>query len=156
MNRGGGQWLAVALALALGAFAPAAARAAQDGGSVGLVKTVRGEAWVETHGRLEVAAPGTRIHAASVIRTGGGDSAVGLALKDNTLISLGPGAELSVDEFRFAPVSGALALVVRLARGSLEFVSGAIARLRPESVIVNTPTASLGVRGTRFLVRTGE
>lgn len=157
MNRGGGHVLAVALALALWALAPAAARAAQDGGgSVGLVKTARGEAWVETDGRTEIAAPGTRIHATSVIRTGGGDSAVGIALKDNTLISLGPGAELRVDEFRFAPASGALALVLRLGRGSLEFVSGAIARLRPEAVIVNTPTASLGVRGTRFLVRTDE
>lgn len=157
MNRGGRHSLAVALALTLWALAPVQARAAGNGGeSVGLVKTVRGEAWVESDGRSEAAVPGTRIHAASVIRTGGGDSAVGVALKDNTLISLGPGAELSVDEFRFAPASGALALVVRLARGSVEFVSGAIARLRPEAVIVNTPTASLGVRGTRFLVRTGE
>lgn len=156
MNRGSDTFLAVVLALVLFALAPAPTRADDDSGSAGVVKTVRGQAWIERGERSEAAAPGTRVHAGSVIRTGDGDSAVGVALKDDTLISLGPGAELRLDEFRFAPASGALALVVRIARGSLEFVSGAIARLRPEAVLVNTPTASLGVRGTRFLVRIDE
>jgi len=156
MNRGSDSLLAVALALILWTLAPAPTRAEDEGAPAGVVKTVRGQAWIERGERSEAAAPGTRVHAGSVIRTGGGDSAVGVALKDDTLISLGPGAELRLDEFRFAPASGALALVVRIARGSLEFVSGAIARLRPEAVLVNTPTALLGVRGTRFLVRIDE
>ena len=39
-----------------------------------------------------------------------------------------------------------------MARGTAIYSSGKIGKLSPESVKVNTPTATVGVRGTRFII----
>ena len=126
-----------------------------SGAAAGYLKTVRGDVRVITGGQALVARPGTAVQVGSVIRTGP-DASVGLALKDNTLIALGPGSELSLDEYSYAPATGSLALVASIRRGTMEFVSGMIVRLRPQSAAIRTPTSTIGVRGTRFLVRVDE
>jgi hypothetical protein len=35
----------------------------------------------------------------------------------------------------------------------LHYISGVIAKLKPEAVTVKTPSAIIGVRGTHFLVK---
>lgn len=157
MRRARRQTIAFAAWLAIGAGTLAApAHAENAAASIGTVKSVRGQAWIVIGARTETAAPGARLYEGSALRTGPGESTIGIALKDNTLISLGPSSEISLDEYRFAPAEGALALVVGMTRGTMEFLTGMIARLRPDAVVVNTPTGTLGVRGTRFLVKLEE
>jgi hypothetical protein len=43
-----------------------------------------------------------------------------------------------------------------LKRGTLAVVSGKLAKQSPDAMKVRTPAAVLGVRGTEFLVRTGD
>jgi hypothetical protein len=144
---------ALALAALFSLLAPTLqARAAEQSASIGIVKTVRGEAWVIAAGMPTAASPGARLTQGSIVRTGAA-GAIGMTLKDGTILALGPESELLLDDFQFAPASGALSLAIALVRGTLEFVSGAIARLRPEAVRIQTPSATLGVRGTRFLVK---
>ena len=38
-------------------------------------------------------------------------------------------------------------------KGTLNYVSGVIARLRPDAVSVDTPTGTIGVRGTQFVAK---
>ena len=147
---------AIAFAALLGLAALAApARAAEPGQSIGIVKTVDGDAWVVADGDRTPATPGTPLVRGCVVRTGP-TGAVGMMLKDNTVLAIGPNSELLLDDFRYAPASGALGLVIGMLRGTLEYVSGGIARLRPESVSIQTPSATLGVRGTRFLLKVDE
>ena len=68
-------------------------------------------------------------------------------------MSFGPDTELTVDEYLYAPAQGQLQLTTKLARGSLNYVSGVIAKLKPEAVQVKTPTGIIGVRGTQFVAR---
>ncbi len=131
------------------------AGAAETSATIGVVKTVQGEAWVATQGVQAAATPGTRLTRGCVVRTGA-SGAIGMTLKDGTILALGADSELVLDDYQYAPASGAFGLVIGMVRGSLEFVSGAIARLRPESVRVQTPSATLGVRGTHFLVKVEE
>ena len=119
---------------------------------VGYVKTVTGDAWVTTTGQRINAAPGTPILVGSHLRTAPG-ATLGITFKDNTLMSFGPDTELTVDEFLYAPAQGQLQLTTRLARGSLNYVSGVIAKLKPEAVQVKTPTGIIGVRGTQFVAK---
>jgi hypothetical protein len=42
---------------------------------------------------------------------------------------------------------------MRIARGLVAYVSGRIAKLAPDSVRLETPSAILGVRGTRMVIR---
>ena len=63
---------------------------------------------------------------------------------------------MTVDEFVYAPAQREGRLSTRLARGTLNYVSGAIARHQPENVQVRTPTGTIGIRGTHFVVEVDE
>ncbi len=123
--------------------------------TVGTVKTVTGEAWVITTGQRVKAKVGTDVHLGSQLKTAKASS-MGVTFKDNTLMSFGPDTEMTVDEYLFAPAQGQLKLGTRLDKGSLNYVSGLIAKLKPEAVTVKTPTGTIGVRGTQFLVNVEE
>ena len=65
----------------------------------------------------------------------------------------GPNSEMSIESFLFNPADKQLSFITRLIRGTFSFISGQIAKLAPKKVILQTPDATLGVRGTKFLVK---
>ena len=132
--------------------AAAAATAQTAPAAVGYVKTVTGEAWVSTAGLRAKAAPGTPVMIGSQLKTLA-DASLGVTFKDNTVMSFGPDTELTVDEYLYAPAQGQLRLGTSLVKGSLNYVSGVIAKLKPEAVTVKTPTGIIGVRGTQFVAK---
>jgi hypothetical protein len=81
-----------------------------------------------------------------------GDGRLGVILQDGTRLGLGPNTELKIDQFVYEPAEGKFALLVRLTRGVLAYVSGRIARLAPDAVTVETPVGVVGLRGTHFAV----
>lgn len=119
---------------------------------VAFVKTVTGDAFVTTNGQAVKAAPGVPVQVGSELRTEPG-ATLGITFKDNTLMSFGPRTTFVVDTFTYAPAEGKLGLAGSLTRGTLNYVSGIIAKLRPESVSVKTPTGVIGVRGTEFVAK---
>jgi hypothetical protein len=125
-------------------------QAAED--PAGSVKNVSGEAAV-IRGKTppRPLKPGDRIYEKDVLTTGK-NAALGVILRDNTTLGLGPDSRLVVERFLFAPASGGLAQALRLSRGSLAAVSGEIVKLNPEVARVETPVCSVGIRGTHFLV----
>jgi hypothetical protein len=130
---------------------PESAEAAQ-GLPVGFVKTVTGQAFIVTNGRPKPANIGSPVMVGSIIKTAT-NSTLGVAFKDSTLMSFGPETELRVEEYLYAPTEGKLRFGSNLVRGTLNYVSGVIAKLKPEGVTVNTPTGMIGVRGTHFAVK---
>ncbi len=123
-----------------------------DEAVIGYVKTVRGQAFVVTAGKPVNAAVGTPVMTGSVIRTGT-HASLGITFKDNTVMSFGPDTEMTVDQYVYAPNKGNLKLGASLAKGTLAYLSGAIGKIKPEAVSVKTPTGTIGVRGTYFVVR---
>lgn len=126
--------------------------AARDRESVGSLRTMRGEVFLTRDGAERAITKPERVYEGDLLRTGAGGSA-GLLLKDDTSIALGPNSRVALEQFRFAPTEGRLGLVVRCFRGTMAFISGLIAKLSPASVRVETPVATVGVRGTSFLVK---
>lgn len=124
-------------------------------GAVGFVKTVKGDAYVVSKGQQIKASVGTQIVAGDVLKTGSGSS-MGVTFKDNTVMSFGPDTELTVDDYIYAPSKGNLKLGATIKKGTLAYLSGAIAKLKPEAVSVRTPTGTIGVRGTHFVVKVTE
>lgn len=120
--------------------------------AIGYVKTVSGEAWVSSAGQRARAQPGTPIVLGSQLKTAT-NGAMGVTFKDNTVMSFGPDTELTVDDYLYAPAQGQLRLGSRLGQGSLNYVSGVIAKLKPDAVTVKTPAGIIGVRGTQFLLK---
>ena len=86
----------------------------------------------------------------------GADGSVGITFSDNTLLSIGPDSRLSIDRFAFDPTTHKGAFEASLGKGTLAGVSGKIAKQSPDAMKVKTPAALLGVRGTEFVIRTGD
>lgn len=117
-----------------------------------LVKSVNGDVNViRQHHDTFKATPGTTLRVSDRLTTASGASAA-VVFVDGTLLTLGSGADILVRDYVFAPKDGQFAFSLYLAKGSAIYESGKIGKLSPQSVKVETPTATVGVRGTRFLI----
>jgi hypothetical protein len=118
---------------------------------VGTVKSTHGAANIR-RGTADIPIQeGTHVLLNDTLRTST-DGGLGVILQDGTRISLGPNTELKVDRFVYQPVDGKFSLLLQLARGTLAYISGKIARFSPGSASVETPVGVLGLRGTEFAV----
>jgi len=122
---------------------------------IGQIKTRKGQVTVERQGQRLPAEVGMTLEAADVLRTGP-DSAVGITMRDNSLLSAGPNSILSLQRFEFDPTTSQGRFDSQLQRGTLAVVSGRIAKQSPQAMTVRTPAAQLGVRGTEFVVAVDE
>lgn len=129
--------------------------AAASDGPAGSVKTVNGMASIVRQDKVIPSKSGEKIFEKDILRTGA-DGSMGVIFKDDTLLSLGPNSELVVDEFLFSPAEGKLSFIVRMLKGTAAYLSGIISKLSPESVRFDTPIASLGIRGTKVLVKVDD
>ena len=143
----------VVLALAPALLVQARPVVAADG-AIGIVKTVTGACRIVRADRQETALVGDALYRQDVIETGA-DGALGLTLKDSSMLSLGANSRFELAAFEFEPHARKLSLISRLMQGTLSFITGEICKLAPDRVRVETPTAMIGVRGTRFVVRVG-
>ena len=146
------RWSVSILALVLASAAPAAA---QQPSAAGRIKVVAGSAFIVRGNDTIPARAGELVYAADGLRTGDGGS-VGVTLRDDTRLSLGPNSEVRLDRFVYAPGNGGLGMVIKFVRGVAAYVSGRIARIAPESIRLETPSAIVGVRGTSLAVKVEE
>jgi hypothetical protein len=86
----------------------------------------------------------------------GKDGALGVTFIDNTTLSLGESSRITLTKVVFNPDKGDFAFATHLVKGTFMFVSGGVAKLKPDAVNITTPVATLGIRGTRFLVEVSE
>ena len=119
---------------------------------IGIVKSVAGEVQIVRDGRTVPAQTNQKLYQEDVVETGP-DGKAGLILADDTVVSLGPGSRFAVKQFEFQPREKKLSLIARIIRGTVSFISGQIAKLAPKKVRVETPSATVGVRGTHLLIR---
>jgi hypothetical protein len=79
------------------------------------------------------------------------DSSAKFVLRDSTNLLLGPNSTLKLDRAVFSSEKGVGDIAVKLTLGSFRFITGNLAK---ESYAINTPLATLGIRGTTldFLV----
>jgi hypothetical protein len=149
--------LAVVLAAApaFGRNLTAAGNFQQESAAIGRIKIVSGSAFIVRAGTEIPAQAGQSVFEADAIKTGP-DGRLGLTLKDDTRLSLGPSSEMRLDRFAYAPAEGRLAFVLNVVRGVAAYVSGRIAKLAPDSVRLESPAAIVGVRGTTVVIRTSQ
>ena len=124
-------------------------------GTIGVVRISAGSATVTRGGNLLPATTGTRLHTGDTLGTGP-DGSLGVILRDDSSLSLGPSSRLVLQDFLFSPSEGKFSLLVRLSKGTMAYLSGLIGKLAPEKARFETPTATIGIRGTHFAVIAGE
>lgn len=146
------QRFAAGLAIVVASAAPVAAQAPV---AAGHVKTVSGTAVIVRDSGTTPAKAGDAIYATDTLRTAG-DGAIGVTLRDDTRVSLGPNSEVKVDRYVYEPGEGGLGMVLKFVRGVAVYVSGRMSKLAPDSIRLEAPSAIVGVRGTTVAIRVGD
>ena len=123
--------------------------------STGSMRMKKGDVLIERNGTVIKAEDGAPIYQNDTIKTGA-DGSVGIIFKDNARISIGPNSRLELKKFVFKPAQGQFSMINKLTKGTASFVSGKMTKLSPESVILETPTSTIGVRGTTYNIKVNE
>ncbi len=74
---------------------------------------------------------------------------------DESTLSVGPNANMVIDQFVYNPNAGTGRLVASLTRGVFRFVGGKLSK-QVNAVTMRTPAATIGIRGGVMLVRVGS
>lgn len=121
-------------------------------GEIGKVRNVSGEAYLIRADTRELIELGVPIQQNDILETSA-NSTVGITFNDNTVLSTGPNSTVHMEQFQFNPSNLKGNFRANLKKGTLSIISGDIARGNSNAMVIKTPSAVLGVRGTRFLVR---
>jgi len=74
----------------------------------------------------------------------------GITFKDDTKVQITEQSKLVIDTFVYDGEKKTGKLGIKMALGTIKYASGQIAKNDPQQVMVETPTATIGVRGTDF------
>jgi FecR protein len=98
---------------------------------------------------------GTGVEMQDEIKTQAGK--VGIKFADDTQVKVNENSRLVIDDFVYDPKNKDTSkLALNMASGTARYASGAIAKNNPSKVAINTPTASIAVRGTDFSATVDE
>lgn len=123
--------------------------------AIGYVKTVTPTATLIFNQQSAPAVVGNPVYVNTLLKTDKKGS-IGITLKDNTVLSFGPDTEFEITQYVYHPETEQLKLDMSLIKGTLQYISGVIAKLKPNAVKLNTPAGIIGARGTRFVVKVEE
>ncbi|MGB1087886.1 MAG: FecR family protein, partial [Alphaproteobacteria bacterium] len=134
-----------------GQYAQAGANDAAGQQIIGEVKTIEGRVVItRADGTVIEAEIGTQIYAQDVVETtlSGG---IGILFVDDTSFALGGNARMVMDKFVFDPATASNSGVLTVVQGAFSFVSGQVAKSGDDALTIETPTLTIGVRGTSVI-----
>lgn len=129
--------------------------AAMGPDAIGRIQKLKGAASVVRGSNTLQAAVGVPLFNGDTVRTAKGASA-SIVMADDSVLSLGGSSELILKNFEFNPKEGKFSLVTRMAKGTFSYLSGLISKLSPSSIQLETPDATIAVRGTKLLIKVEE
>lgn len=145
-------------------FAAMAASAVAHGQTapapIGKVETVTGEVHVHHTTAVVVQASlgenarvGDAVYLGDIVDTGA-NSKVGIAFSDGTAFNLSSNAHMVLDQYVYDPNGQSNQSLFSLSKGAFTFIAGKVARTG--ELKVNTPVATMGIRGTAPHVEISE
>ncbi len=109
---------------------------------------VFGKVYLEVPGKDAV--PATKglslVEGATIVAEKSGKAQI--RLKDGSFIAVRPNTRLVLEEYKYKKNDPDNKSVTSLIKGTFRTISGAIAKENPEKVMVKTPVATIGIRGT--------
>jgi hypothetical protein len=120
--------------------------AAQD--AIGTVSRIQGEASATRSGATRALRLNASVFRNEIVSTAE-TARLEVTFSDNTQLTLGERARLTLDTYVFDPAAGSGTIKFGLA-GACRFVSGQLTKLASSDVSVTTPVAIVGIRGTEF------
>jgi len=81
---------------------------------------------------------------------------LGITFLDDSQVRLTEHSELIIDEFIYDPDPSKSKMALQFASGTARFITGKLATIDKENITINTPSATIGIRGTDFTVTVDE
>lgn len=129
---------------------------AEKAEQAGIVKATRGDVVLQSSaGATHAATAGDQIAPSDRIVTGA-NSGASVVLRDGTALVVGPSSRLDLKTFSFDATTHSGSMLVSLFKGSMRMVTGLIGKRQPDAVQISTRTATVGIRGTDFIVEADE
>src|SRR5580700_1985098 len=132
---------------------PAAPTAQQTPDPVGSVATLQGGASVTRNNATSALALRDPVYKTDVLQTNV-DGTLGITFDDETTFTLKPNTRLAVDEFVYEAGGANNAAIFNVVRGTAAFVAAEVAHTG--NMRIDTPSSTLGIRGTTGLVEVPE
>nr|WP_321257873.1 FecR domain-containing protein [uncultured Pseudodesulfovibrio sp.] len=123
---------------------PAFATDTQIGEVIAMAGTVIAEQPNGTSRQLELNQP---IITQDTIATGT-KSSIEILFKDESVYSQGPDSRISLDNFVYSTNVSASKLLFKMGEGTFRYVTGQIVKTNPDAFALQTPTTTIGIRGT--------
>ena len=123
-------------------------------GSVGKVTALKGSAFIERINKKLQVNIGIEIEKKDVIVTDK-DSKLQVVFNDDTVITVGRKSRFVVDDYLFEG-TGEPKADFRLVKGIMKNITGKIGKIAPDRFKVKTKNATIGIRGTIFVVQTNQ
>jgi hypothetical protein len=115
---------------------------------IGAISRIQGEASGTRGGTTRALGLNASVFLNEAVSTG--DAArLEVTLTDNTRLTLGEKAKLTLDTYVFNPAAGTGTIKFGMV-GAFRFLSGQVSKLASSDVSVTTPVATVGIRGTEF------
>jgi VCBS repeat-containing protein len=123
---------------------------------IGTVDTAEGEVFAtRADGSRVELNEGDPVYQGDVLETGD-EGAISLTFVDNTEFALDEGARMVLDEMVFDAQTGEGSSTFTVVQGVFTFVSGQVAKSGSDAMTVNTPVATIGIRGTKVAIKAGS
>ena len=117
--------------------------------AIGKVETLEGEVTVtRADGTQDRLAVGDPVFQGDEIATGNGS--LGVTLADQTTFSMAANGQITLDEMIYDPSTQEGTIAFSVTEGLFTFVSGMVAKTDPNAMAINTPVATIGIRGTQL------
>jgi len=129
-----------------------------DGEPIGNIESLQGEVFAirvdGTRVRLEL---GDQVFQGDILESGP-EGNVGILLADETTFAMGPEGRMVLDEMIYDPATQQGSVSMSVLQGVFTFVSGQVAKTDPDAMTLDTPVATIGIRGTQvgIDIRDGE
>src|SRR5210317_1030978 len=81
---------------------------------------------------------------------------LGITFLDDSQVRLTEHSELIIDEFIYDPDPSKSKMALQFASGTARFITGKLATIDKENILIQTPSATIGIRGTDFTVTVDE
>lgn len=118
----------------------------------GIVIAVVQSAAVDAATGRKILQPEAPVFSGDSIVTGGVGEAQ-IRFRDNTKLVVGPNSRMVIDAFVFNDDNTARKFTINIAKGAFRFITGNSSK---DAYTINTPTATIGVRGTVFDLNVGQ
>ena len=139
------------LLVVIGLFSMVAGPVLAEDAHVSIVKNASGSVEVRRGEGVLQASPGMQLMASDEI-VSGKDSTAGIVFVDGTRLSIGASSQVKVSQYLFDPKQSKYDFSLYVKKGSVIYSSGRLGKLAPDKVSLKTPRATVGIRGTRFVV----